>query len=49
VRFDVTTEKGAHMESMAIYFPMAVREEAIMRVHWGETIVPVRIKVAAPE
>jgi hypothetical protein len=42
-RFDVTPEKGAHMESLAIYFPSVVRADAVMRIHWGETIVPIRV------
>jgi hypothetical protein len=42
-RFDVTPEKGAHMESLAIYFPSVVRAEAVLRIHWGETIVPLRV------
>jgi hypothetical protein len=32
------------MESMAIYFPVVLRNEATMRIHWGEAIVPLRIK-----
>jgi hypothetical protein len=44
LRFDVAAERGSHMETMAIYFPVVLREEAVMRIHWGETIVPVRIK-----
>ena len=35
---------GAQMESMAIYFPKVLRDEATMRIHWGTTIVPVEIK-----
>lgn len=42
-RFDVTPEKGAHMESLAIYFPSVVRADAVLRIHWGETIVPIRV------
>ena len=42
-RFDVTPEKGSHMESMAIYFPSVVRSDAVMRIHWGDTVVPIRI------
>ena len=42
-RFDVTPETGAHMESLAFYFPSVVRAEAVLRMHWGETIVPLRI------
>jgi hypothetical protein len=45
-RFDVTPEKGSHMESLAIYFPSVVKADAVLRIHWGETIVPIR--VAAP-
>jgi DUF2911 family protein len=42
-RFDVTPERGAHMESLAYYFPSVVRDQAVLRIHWGETIVPIRI------
>lgn len=42
-RFDVSPETGAHMESLAIYFPSVLRAEAVLRIHWGETIVPLRI------
>ena len=30
--------------TLAIYFPVVLRDEAVMRIHWGETIVPVRIQ-----
>ena len=46
LRFDVAAEPGAHMETLAIYFPVVVRDSAELRVHWGETVVP--IHVAAP-
>lgn len=42
-RFDVTPEKGSHMESLAIYFPSVVKADAVLRIHWGETIVPIRV------
>ena len=42
-RFDVTPETGTHMESLAYYFPSVVRADAVLRIHWGETIVPIRI------
>ena len=44
LRLDVTPERGAHMETLAFYFPMVLRDEAVMRVHWGDMIVPVRLK-----
>jgi hypothetical protein len=42
-RIDVSPETGSPMESMAIYFPIVLRDTAIMRIHWGTTIVPIRI------
>ena len=44
LRLEVTPERGAHMETLAFYFPVVLRDEAVMRVHWGETIVPIRLK-----
>ena len=44
LRFDVTPEQLSHMESLAIYFPMVLRDDAVMRIHWGTTAVPIRIK-----
>ncbi|MEX2152697.1 MAG: DUF2911 domain-containing protein [Gemmatimonadaceae bacterium] len=43
-RVNVAAERGAHMETLAIYFPLVLRDEAILRVHWGETVLPVRLK-----
>ena len=45
-RFEITPEKGAHMETMAFYFPVVGRDSVILRMHWGETILPIRIKVS---
>jgi hypothetical protein len=44
LRLDVTVETGAHMETLAFYFPVVLRDEAILRIHWGTLIVPLRIK-----
>ena len=44
LRVDVMPERGSHMETLGFYFPVVLRDEAVMRIHWGETIVPVRIK-----
>jgi hypothetical protein len=44
LRFDVTPEQVSHMESFAIYFPMVLREDAVLRLHWGTTALPIRIK-----
>lgn len=44
LRLDVQPEQGQHMESMAIYFPMVMRDSAVMRIHWGDMIIPLHIK-----
>ena len=44
LRIDVTPEQVSHMESFAIYFPMVLRDDAVMRLHWGTTALPIRIK-----
>ena len=44
LRLEIAPERGAHMETMAIYFPIVMRDEAVLRIHWGETIVPLKIK-----
>ena len=43
-RVEIAAERTAHMESMAIYFPMVLRDDAVMRIHWGEWALPIRIK-----
>jgi hypothetical protein len=44
LRLDVTPEQLSNMESFAIYFPMVLRDEAVIRLQWGTTAVPIRIK-----
>lgn len=44
LRVEVTAERGAHMESLAFYFPAVLRDEATLRLHWGDVVVPLRIK-----
>ena len=44
LRVDIMPERTSHMESFAIYFPSVLRDEAVMRLHWGEWALPVRIK-----
>jgi hypothetical protein len=44
LRVDVTAERVSHMETMAIYFPVVNRDEAVLRIHWGEWAMPLRIK-----
>ena len=45
LRVEVTPETGAHMESVAYYFPVVDGKDATLRLHWGTVIVPLAIKV----
>lgn len=45
LRFGVRPTEGAHMETLAIYFPVVEGYEATMNIHWGSTILPLRIEV----
>ncbi len=44
LRVDITPERSAHMEVLAYYFPVVARDSAVLRMHWGETVLPVRLK-----
>ena len=45
LRFDVRPEAGPHMEALTYYFPIVEGKEAVLRLHWGEVIVPLAIRV----
>jgi hypothetical protein len=45
LRLSVRPEQGAHMEVLAFYFPVVAPDSATLRLHWGTTIVPLRIRV----
>ena len=44
LRVDVTPEQVSSVESFTIYFPMVLRDDAVMRLHWGTTALSIRIK-----
>lgn len=44
LRVEVTPETGAHMETLAYYFPVVGPDSAVLRLHWGAMVVPVRIR-----
>ena len=47
LRFDVTPEQGSHMETLAWYFPVVGPEMTTLRMHWGTTVVPMKIDVSS--
>lgn len=44
LRVPVMPEHLSHIETLAIYFPLVLRDKAILRIHWGETGVSVPIE-----
>lgn len=44
LRFDVSPVALSHMETLAIEFPVVLRDAATMQIHWGSVGVPMRIK-----
>ena len=44
LRVTATPEQGAHMEALAYYFPVVTPDSALLRLHWGTTIVPIWIR-----
>jgi hypothetical protein len=49
LRVTVVTETGNHMDALAYYFPVVTPDSAVLRLHWGATIVPIRIRAPARE
>jgi hypothetical protein len=45
LRIDVPTERGPHMEVLTFSFPMVEGKDAVLRLHWGEVMVPLSIRV----
>ena len=49
LRVEVKPERGEHMDALAFYFPVVAPDSAVLRLHWGETSVPIRIHVMRNE
>lgn len=45
LRLRVRPVQGSHMESMAFYFPLATIDHGTLHLHWGETIIPLAIRL----
>ncbi len=45
LRLDVPPEQGPHMEVLTFYFPSVDGKDAVLRLHWGEVMVPLSIRV----
>lgn len=45
LRLEVRPEQGPHMEALTFYFPLVEGKDATLRLHWGEVMVPLSIRV----
>jgi hypothetical protein len=46
VRVMVMPERGSHMDALVYYFPIVARDSTVLRIHWGEVMIPLRIRVS---
>jgi hypothetical protein len=44
LRVEVKPETGGHMDALAYYFPVVAPDSAVLRLHWGEMVVPIHIR-----
>jgi hypothetical protein len=44
LRVAVTPQRGSHVEVLAFYFPVVAPDSAVLRLHWGETMVDLRVR-----
>ena len=45
LRFMVSPRLGEHMETLAFYFAVVEKKDAELRLHWGDTYIPMSITV----
>jgi DUF2911 family protein len=45
LRVTAAAEQGQHMETLTFYFPVVAADSAVLRLHWGETMVGVVVRV----
>ena len=44
LRIRTLSQPAGHMETLGFYFPMVDADSADLNMHWGKTVVPMRIK-----
>jgi hypothetical protein len=44
LRFDAAPKPASHVETLTISFPMVLKEDATLRIQWGETALDLAIK-----
>jgi hypothetical protein len=44
LRLSLSPRPGEHMETLGFYFPLVDADSALLYLHWGETVVPIRVR-----
>lgn len=44
LRVKTSSQQAEHMETLGFYFPMVDADSAVLNMHWGRTVIPIRIK-----
>jgi hypothetical protein len=44
LRLRIRPRTGPHMETLGFYFPVVDADSALLYLHWGETVVPIRLR-----
>jgi Protein of unknown function (DUF2911) len=44
LRLPIRPQPGPHMETLGFYFPMVDADSALLHLHWGQTVVPLRLR-----
>lgn len=44
LRLSLRPRTAPHMETLGFYFPLVDADSALLHLHWGETVLPVRIR-----
>ena len=45
LRLEARPEQGPHMEALCFYFPIVEGKDAVLRLHWGNVMVPLSVTV----
>lgn len=44
LRIPLAPRSGTFMETLGFYFPMVEADSALLYLHWGETVLPIRLR-----
>lgn len=45
LRLTLRPGQGEYMETLGFYLPLVDADSAVLRLHWGETVIPIRLRM----